>query len=297
MARNVSWVRTAACAWVVVGILGCEPPDSGEKQSAEVDAEKTLPFDKFFLDQFESVLTESIQFPFQSGPGKVHTFGLDSGGTVYTFDNVYMYPDDKPDKEFCYKYGLEGNCVDKSKMLKKLTSERYLFNSIEEMFVGENYDFSLIIDPSGDLDTDRAFKGAQGQIREGTTKVALKMEAELTGPTFEIEPQGRTERELSVLSPTRWDWTVKPLAAGERPLQLSLYVVLMGPDGKKIGEDNPLVERRTILVDVTWIDWVADRAKQIEPIHALLVALATSAVGVLGWLGIRRKKPEDGADA
>ena len=241
------------------------PPESGQQASIE-DTYETLPFDEFFDESFIEEFESS---------GEKAVYSGESGNEA---------------KEFCYTYRVKENCVDKKDMLDKLDSERYLFNIVDKMLVGEDYNFSLIIDPSGRLDANRAFRGEPGQIGEGITKVSLKMEAELTGPTFEIQPQGRIERELSVLSPTRWDWSVKPLAAGKRPLQFSLYVALLGPDGNKIAEDNPLVERRTIFVDITWIDWAAELAKKINPIYALLAALATSAAGVLAWIATRKKK-------
>jgi hypothetical protein len=194
-----------------------------------------------------------------------------------------------PPSELCYQIGIQGRCLSKSIVLSRLRTARYIFNSISEMFVGEEYDVSLVIDPSGRLDAERELRPNQGQIEEGITKVSLTMEAELSGATFDVQPKGRVKKELSVLGPTRWDWGVRPTAAGKRPLQLTLYVILKDSDGKKIGEDHPVAERRTIIVNVTWAEWASNAAKLIDPIHALLASLAASAAGFLGWLGLRKR--------
>lgn len=231
----------------------------------------------------------------QNGPDG-HKIDFDVTFFPYTTsqlqDDVWDY-DGIGESTLCYEYGIAGRCFNKMAILSRLNTAHYAFNLYSNMFVGEYYNVSLVIDPSSEENPAGHFDSEGGQIEEGVTKIALRMEAELSGTTFDIEPKGRVERELSFLNPTRWNWKVRPTAEGERALQLSLYVVLQDSLGKKIAEDNPLVERRTILVEVKWIDWASDLAKKLNPIHALLAALAASAAGVLTWLGFHRKRSGD----
>jgi hypothetical protein len=197
----------------------------------------------------------------------------------------------------CLDLGVVGACIDKDTVLAGLKTAPYAFNAIEQMQVGHHYGMSLVIDPSRSADLKNALASSQGRFVEGTTKIALRMEAELSGATFTIEPKGRVERELSKLNPTRWDWDVIPTSAGNWPLQLSMYVILLGADGKKISEDNPLVERRTIAVSVTWTDRVTNFVKTVQPIWAFAAAVIAGVVGAITWLAAGKRKGQAPSDA
>lgn len=271
------------------------------KQEALETASGMVRLDQSFFSVFESLSKEVSHWPSTStgrGPAsldsgalaeKIRTYGLDTGGTVYTFENASTSP--KADANFCYQVGSGDGCKNKSRLIEGLRTARYYYNFPPRMTVGEEYDFGLVIDPHNQVDS--AGDVGPGEVRQGDTRISLTMEADLAGSTFKIEPEGRQQRELSLLAPTRWSWNIKPLLGGEHPLQLSLYVMLLDGDGNKVAEDTSLAERRTVVVDVAWIDQATAFVKKAEPIHGFLVSVAGSISVLLGWLGWRRSKDDE----
>jgi len=187
----------------------------------------------------------------------------------------------------CSAAGPPASCIDKKKILDGLEERAYRFKHPETMFLGDPRPVALVIDTAGKADFEKELGGQPGKEVSGRTKVSLKMEAELSGGAFDIEPKGRIESDLLLLNPARWDWTVTAKHEGKWPLQLSLYVILTDSENNKIGEDKPLAERRTIQIDVYWLDRATMWVAKIDPILTVIIAAVTAIAGLLAWFGWR----------
>jgi hypothetical protein len=168
------------------------------------------------------------------------------------------------------------------------------FNAPDSMMFRQTARIELALAPqsSGVAPESRLSEGLSGEIVtvEGVD-YALRMQATLSGQDFEIQPDGPVARTILADRPTTWDWTVRPLTHGpDKPLTLRLEAVI-----ERDGERLPPVEietfSATILVEVTTWDRVVEAAKELSPLHATLVAVGGTAIGVLSWLWRLRRKP------
>lgn len=195
----------------------------------------------------------------------------------------------------CTELGALDGCIDKHAIVQHLRTASYAFNRIGQMSLGTPETIALVIDTSGSADFDQELDGLPGTVSTGVTPISLQMEAELVGPAFTIEPEGRQRREISTLNPTRWEWEVTPEREGEHPLEVSLYVVLT-KEGEKISEDKPLAERQVINVTVSRLDSLISFAQKIDPLRAFIFALVAGLAGLLAWFGIKSWKDVSGKE-
>ena len=191
--------------------------------------------------------------------------------------------------EDCSALGVLGDCIDKVAAVAALDSAKYAFNSPDQMAMGDTETIALVVDSSGDADFPQELRGLPGRIVTSTTPVSLQMEAQLIGPAFEIKPKGRRRLEMNSLNPTRWDWTIKPLRAGEHQIEVALYVILT-KDEKKISEEKSLSKRQFINVTVTPIDRVTVFIGKIDPIGAFIATIAATIAAILAWFGIKSRR-------
>lgn len=239
-------------------------------------------------------IPRSAFFDAQDGPVQCNGLGAAWGDARVCMPDVSKFAADRPSDRValklddCLSEGRIGGCIDKRKILDGLGEREYRFKHPATMFVGDAVQVALVIDTSGTADFGKEFGPLPGQVASGRTKVSMKMEAELSGAAFDIEPKGRIEHELLLSNPTRWDWKVTPRLEGEWPLQLSLYVILTDDTGGKISEDKPLAEQRTIRIDVHTLDRIGMWVAKIDPILALIVTAATALAGLLAWFGWRK---------
>ena len=173
-------------------------------------------------------------------------------------------------------------------MLKKLKAAKLSYNRPESMQLDEPIQISLLVNPADQQEVKAQLGGLPGEIREGETKVARHMSAELNGgAAFEVDPKGPQQRDFTWVTATRWDWKVTPKVDGDdQLLTLDIYVHLVAKDGKS----SPIrihTYRDKIRVDVS----VWKRLSHGLPaIAAMVTALATILGGTwAGYVWLRKR--------
>jgi hypothetical protein len=179
------------------------------------------------------------------------------------------------------------------------------FNSPGRMQYREAEKVELVLSPqsAGVAPDARLSDDLRGEIRtvEGVD-YALRMQATLSGPDFEISPSGPQARTVLADRPTLWTWTVRPVTHGPgKVLTLRVEAVL-----SRDGRDLPPVEIETfserIVVDVGFFDRAVELADKVKALHATIAGVGTTLVGVGFWLwrnrrGGRSAPPAPGEDA
>jgi hypothetical protein len=126
-------------------------------------------------------------------------------------------------------------------------------------------------------------------------KVGARMLAGLSGEGFRIQPDGLQEKELSLGTAERWEWTVTALDSPRHKLLVNVYVRLPGPRG-----EQPVFLQSAevpVLVRVTTGQWLSDLliAGQDWLAHGtnFLKALAAFILAIGGLcLAIRKLRPD-----
>ncbi len=179
------------------------------------------------------------------------------------------------------------------------------FNRPERMRYREAEKVELALSPqsAGVAPDARLSDDLRGEIHtvEGVD-YALRMQATLSGPDFEISPSGPQARTVLADRPTLWAWTVRPATHGPgKVLTLRVEAVL-----SRDGRDLPPVEIETfserIIVDVGFFDRAVEVADKVKALHATIAGVGTTLVGVGFWLwrnrrGGRSGPPAPGEDA
>lgn len=171
------------------------------------------------------------------------------------------------------------------------------FNRPDTMRYREPEKVELVLSPhsAGVAPATRLSDDLSGAIRtvEGVD-YALRMQATLSGPDFEVEPSGAQARTVLADRPTRWVWTVRPKVHGPgKVLTLRVDAVL-----SREGRDLPPVEIETfaerIVVEVGFFDRAVEIAEKVKVLHAAVAGIGTTIVGVLLWLWRNRRTPAPG---
>ena len=174
-----------------------------------------------------------------------------------------------------------------------LSSRQYAFNAPDQVMISEPQQIALVIDSTGSTDFLEELEGLPGAVRKGETLVSVTMEAELVGPAFKIEPNGRQRKTLSRLNPTRWDWKVTPEQEGSHQLEVSLYVI--APEGESVlGEEKALAERRLISVEVSTFSRITAALDQWTTLFSSITAFISALAGLLVWFGFKKRQSNSG---
>lgn len=174
------------------------------------------------------------------------------------------------------------------------------FNRPERMRYREAEKVELALSPQGAGVAPDAHLSddLRGEIRtvEGVD-YALRMQATLSGPDFEISPAGPQARTVLADRPTLWSWTVRPVTHGPgKVLTLRVEAVL-----SRDGRDLPPVEIETfserIVVEVGFFDRAVEWADKVKALHATIAGVGTTLVGVGFWLWRNRRGGRSGPPA
>ena len=157
------------------------------------------------------------------------------------------------------------------------------FNRPDRLTYGEPAPIELVMAPATSAAKAAPFLSddlaGTAVTREGVS-YAQHMRARLTGGDFAIEPAEAQDKTVLPDRPTRWTWTVRPTAFGpDRLLTLELAPVLEGA----AAEGDTVVFRERIPVDIGLWDRITYVAAAITPVHAALVAVGLTLLGIARW--------------
>lgn len=149
-------------------------------------------------------------------------------------------------------------------------------------------DISLVINATDDANAGQeALQGFPGTVVERDVDLSDFVSAELAGTDFDIQLQTTSPRQkLSPKIPNQWRWRVKPTKTGEHTLTLTIYGYASGSL-----DAEPLDSYRDVItVEVKEFDKVINWAKSVQPVFAVLAALAGALSAVFAFLRFREER-------
>jgi hypothetical protein len=157
----------------------------------------------------------------------------------------------------------------------------------EKLALGKAIDVSLVINATADADagTD-ALQGFPGTVVERDVDLSDTVSAQLTGVGFDIITQTVERQKLSGKTLNRWQWRVTPTEVGTRTLILEIF----GYESGSLDAEPLDAYRDEIVVEVQQLDQVINWAKSVQPVFAVLAALAGAASALFAFLRFREEK-------
>ena len=156
------------------------------------------------------------------------------------------------------------------------------FNSPSTIKLDETAQLQLLLSLQKSIEElSRAI--VEAGAREGAkVKVSNRMEARLSGPTFQITAITTEEQAIGSVDTIEWKWEIKPTVAGRHNLHLTL-TALINVDGAAT-RSSVRTFNRTIEVEVT------ARQRALEFVEKNWQWLwAAILLPIAGWLWKRRK--------
>lgn len=153
-------------------------------------------------------------------------------------------------------------------------------------------DISLIIDTARQTDAADRLKGLPGTIVERDVDLSDTVSAELLGAAFDIQLQTTSTRQkLSSKLANEWRWRVTPRQKGTHTLTLNVYGYAIGS-----ADAEPLDSYRDdITVEVQPVDEIVTWAKSVQPLFAVLAALAGVGSATFAFLRFREERKQTAA--
>ena len=159
----------------------------------------------------------------------------------------------------------------------------------EKLALDKAIDVSLIIDTSKQADVKGRLEGLPGTIVERDVDLSDTVAAELLGAAFDIQLQTTaTRQKLSAKIPNEWRWRVTPKQKGTHQLTLNVYGYAVGSaDAEPLDSYSDQI---TILVEP--VDELVTWAKGVQPLFAVLAALAGIGSACFAFLRFREEKKQ-----
>lgn len=150
-------------------------------------------------------------------------------------------------------------------------------------------DVSLVINATADETAGKeALEGFKGEIVERDVDLSDTVSAQLTGAGFDIVTQTVDRQRLSGRTVNRWQWRVTPTEEGEHTLMLEIFGYATGSL-----DAEPLdAYRDVIAVEVEQLDQIVSWAKGVQPLFAVLAALAGIGSACFAFLRFREEKKQ-----
>lgn len=150
-------------------------------------------------------------------------------------------------------------------------------------------DISLLIDTSRQTDAVDRLQGLPGTIEERDVDLSDTVSAELLGAAFDIQLQTTSTRQkLSPKLANEWRWRVTPKQKGTHTLTLNVYGYAVGSL-----DAEPLDSYRDeITIEVQPVDELVGWARGVQPLFAVLAALAGVGSAVFAFLRFREEKKQ-----
>ena len=148
-------------------------------------------------------------------------------------------------------------------------------------------DISLIIDTTGDANAAEKLKDLPGTVVERDVALSDFVSAELIGADFDIQLQTTASRQkLSAKLANEWRWRVTPTAEGKHTLTLKVYGYATGSlDAEPLNS-----YRDEITVEVQQLDQLVSWARGVQPLFAVLAALAGACSAGFAFMRFREEK-------
>lgn len=164
----------------------------------------------------------------------------------------------------------------------------------EKLALNKAVDVSLVINATADEDAGKeALEGFKGEIVERDVELSDTVSAQLTGAGFDIVTQTVERQRLSGRNVNRWQWRVTPTEEGEHTLMLEIFGYASGSL-----DAEPLdAYRDVIAVEVEQLDQLVNWAKGVQPLFAVLAALAGIGSAIFAFLRFREEKKQTKAGA
>jgi len=150
-------------------------------------------------------------------------------------------------------------------------------------------DISLLIDTSRQTDAVDRLKGLPGTIEERDVDLSDTVSAELLGAAFDIQLQTTSTRQkLSPKLANEWRWRVTPKQKGTHTLTLNVYGYAVGSL-----DAEPLDSYRDeITIEVEPVDELVGWARGVQPLFAVLAALAGVGSAIFAFLRFKEEKKQ-----
>jgi hypothetical protein len=159
----------------------------------------------------------------------------------------------------------------------------------EKLALDKAIDISLIIDTSRQTDAAERLQGLPGTVVERDVDLSDTVSAELLGAAFEIQLQTTSTRQkLSPKLANEWRWRVTPKQKGTHVLTLNVYGYAVGSvDAEPLDSyrDQITIEVEPVAEIVTW-------ARGVQPLFAVLAALAGVGSAIFAFLRFREEKKQ-----
>jgi hypothetical protein len=164
----------------------------------------------------------------------------------------------------------------------------------EKLALDKPIDVSLVINATADADAGKeALEGFPGTVVERDVELSDTVSAQLTGVGFDITSQTVQRQRLSGKTLNRWAWRVTPTQIGQHTLILEIFGYASGSL-----DAEPLdAYRDVITVEVQQFEQIVSWARSVQPVFALLAALAAVGSAIFAFLRFREEKKQTKAIA
>lgn len=159
----------------------------------------------------------------------------------------------------------------------------------QKLALDKAVDVSLVINATENENAGQeALQGFPGTIVERDVELSDTVSAQLTGVGFDITSQTVERQRLSGKVINRWAWRITPTEIGEHTLILEIFGYASGSL-----DAEPLdAYRDVIVVEVQQFDQIVSWAKGVQPIFAVLAALAGVGSAIFAFLRFREEKKQ-----
>ncbi|HEV7690093.1 MAG TPA: hypothetical protein VGO52_04700 [Hyphomonadaceae bacterium] len=158
-----------------------------------------------------------------------------------------------------------------------------------KMALNKVMDVTLVINATEDADAGKeALQGSKGEIVERSVDLSDVVSAQLTALNggFKITPLTVERQKLSGKIINRWQWSVEPIEVGTHTLILDIFGYESGsPDAEQLA-----AYRDPITVEVQQLDQVIGWAKGVQPLFAVLAALAGITSASVAFMRFRDER-------
>lgn len=160
------------------------------------------------------------------------------------------------------------------------------------LYLDRPIDISLVIDATAAADPAAQLQGFPGQVVERDVSLSNSVSARLTGVGFDIVSQNpdADRQVLSASTPNRWQWRVTPTEPGAHTLMLDIF----GYKTNSLDAEPLDAYRDQITVEVRQLDSVIRWAKSIQPVFAVIAAIAGLMSALIAVLRFRRDGKKSG---
>jgi hypothetical protein len=160
------------------------------------------------------------------------------------------------------------------------------------LYLDRPIDISLVIDATAAADPAAQLQGFPGQVVERDVSLSDAVSARLTGVGFDIASQnpGAERQVLSSHTPNRWQWRVTPTEPGTHTLMLDIF----GYKTNSLDAEPLDAYRDQITVEVRQLDSVIKWARGIQPLFAVIAAIAGLLSALIAVLRFRRDGKKSG---